>query len=199
MIEQPILETNRLLLRPITMDDAEAMYYYAKQEGVGIKAGWKKHNSIHESEHIIRLFIHKHLQGSPGVYAIELKSNHLMIGTIEIHSYKQHKGSLGYVLNPEYWNQGYATEATKRMIIYAFEFLNLIRLEVQHFDGNLASKKVIEHCEFKKEGYLRQNYYISEDLIMDEYVYSIIKDEYVTLSWLKDFKNEHKIGVDLHD
>ena len=52
-----ILETERLILRPWTMNDLDDFYEYASQSGVGEMAGWKAHESIDESRKILTMFM----------------------------------------------------------------------------------------------------------------------------------------------
>lgn len=188
----PVLETPRLILRPIEKKDAPSVFEYATNELVGPNAGWKPHQSLYEAEKFIEYCIKKREFGQPGNYAIVLKSEGKMIGTIEVHSYKEHKGEIGFVLHPDYWNQGYMTEAAKMVIIYAFEILQLERLSYNHFLENERSKRVCQKLEFQFEGVLRKKFKRYDGIAIDEAVYSIIDTDYFSnkLSWLKSFKNE---------
>lgn len=192
MILLPILETPRLILRPIELNDAASVFAYATHPLVGPNAGWKPHEDIKEAIKFIDYCIKKREFGQPGNYAILLKSEHKMIGTIEVHSYKEHKGEIGFVLHPDYWNQGLMTEAAKMVIIYAFEILQLERLSYNHFIGNERSKRVCEKLQFQFEGILRKKFLRYDGVAIDEAVYSIIDTDYFgnKLSWLKPFKNE---------
>ena len=188
----PVLETKRLILRPITKDDASSVFAYATHPLVGPNAGWKPHEDISEAVKFIEFCIKKREFGQPGNYAIILKSEDKMIGTIEVHSYKEHKGEIGFVLHPDYWNKGIMTEAAKMLVVYAFEILQLERLSFNHFIGNERSKRVCEKLEFQFEGVLRKKFKRYDGVALDEAVYSIIDTDYFNnkLSWLKAFKNE---------
>ena len=72
-----ILETERLILRPWTEDDAEECYKYAKDPLVGPIAGWPEHTSVENSRQIIRDVL-----SDPETYAIVLKETGLPIGSI---------------------------------------------------------------------------------------------------------------------
>ncbi len=188
----PVLETTRLILRPIERTDASSVFAYATHPLVGPNAGWKPHEDISESEKFIDYCIKKREFGQPGNYAIVLKSEDKMIGTIEVHSYKEHKGEIGFVLHPDYWGQGIMTEASRMLVVYAFEILQLERLSFNHFLGNERSKRVCEKLEFQFEGILRKKFKRYDGVAIDEAVYSIIDTDYFgnKLSWLKAFKNE---------
>lgn len=187
---QPYIKTERLILRPLKQSDAASIYLYAKQPHVGPLAGWEPHETLKNTEDFINYALRKKDYGQPGVYAILLQENNRMIGTIEIHSYKEQKGAIGFVLNPKYWNKGYVTEAAKAMIIYAFEILDLKRLEYCHFPHNLASKRVCEKLGFVFEGILRNKYLLFDGTVLDDVVYSLTDQDYETLTWKKSFKQD---------
>jgi len=190
LILLPVLETTRLLLRPIELTDAEAVFEYAASPLVGPNAGWKPHQTIEEAKQFINYCIKKRDFGQPGNYAVVLKETNTMIGTCEIHSYKDHKGEIGFVLHPGYWNKGIMTEAAKAVIVYGFEVLKLKRLAYGHFVFNDRSKRVCEKLGFTFEGILRKKYMSYDGTALDEAIYSIIDDDYLNgkIPWLEDFR-----------
>ena len=192
---QPIIQTKRLILRPLHRNDSTSIFKYAKLETVGPLAGWEPHKTLKDTDDFINYALRKKEYGQPGVYSIILKETSKMIGTIEIHSYKDQKGAIGFVLNPEYWNKGYVTEASKACIIYALEILELKRLEYCHFPHNPASKRVCEKLGFIYEGTLRNKYLLYDGTILDDVVYSLTNTDYESLDWVKSFKQD--IFIDL--
>lgn len=186
---QPTMRTKRLILRPITLDDAPSVFDYAKSELVGPSAGWKPHKTIEETIQFIEYSIKKRDYGQPGVFAITLKRTKKVIGTIEIHSYQGHKGEIGFVLHPKYWNKGYITEAAKAVIIYGFELLQLQRLQYGYFLFNQQSKRVCEKLEFTYEGVLRKKYMQYNNEPIDEVISSITIDDIQNdkIGWIKGF------------
>jgi len=192
MLILPVLETKRLVLRPISLEDKEAVFDYAKSPLVGPNAGWKPHTSIKESIQFIEYCMKKRDYGQPGNYAIVLKENNKMIGTIEVHSFHGHKGEIGFVLHPDYWNKGIMSEAAKMLIIYAFEVLELKRLSYNYFLDNDRSKKVCEKLGFVFEGVMRKKFQLYDGRFIDEAVNSLTDDDYFggKLEWLDAFKQE---------
>lgn len=145
------LETERLILRKWTLDDASDLYEYGRSDLVGPSAGWKQHKTIDESKDIIRMFIK-----DGDTLAIVLKSSGKVIGGIGLHDRKPDDNcrelkqlEVGYVLNPDYWGNGFVPEAVERLKLYAFEELELDILWCGHFDFNMNSKRVNEKCGFK--------------------------------------------------
>lgn len=191
----PILETERLTLRPLSLRDIDDVFEYAKSPLVGPNAGWKPHVSKKETEAFITYSIKKRDFGQPGIYAIEYFSSKKMIGTIEIHSYNQYKAEIGFVLNPDYWGQGIIVEAAKAIIIYGFEILHLKRLQYGYFFFNLRSKRVCEKLGFTEEGILRNKFQNYDGKIFDEVIASITSEDYESnkIKWIEEFKKGLKV------
>ncbi len=191
----PVLETKRLVLRPLKMTDGPSVFQFAKDKRVGPNAGWKPNKTVEETMKFIQYSIKKRDFGQPGVYGIMLKKTTTIIGTIEVHSVQGHKGEIGFVLHPDYWNQGIITEAAKAVIIYAFEVLKLERLQYGYFLFNEASKRVCEKLGFTFEGILRKKYKLYTGEIIDEAINSIIKDDYENkkLPWLQGFNVDYTL------
>ncbi len=160
-----ILETNRLILRPFKETDLNDFYEYASVDGVGEMAGWKHHESIDKTKEILQKFI-----DGKNVFALELKSNKKVIGSLGIHiswasddeSYRNLKvKEIGYVLSKNYWGQGLMPEAVGAVIDYCFDVLGLDAITVGHFEGNIQSKRVIEKSGFT---FVAQGEYVAKQL-----------------------------------
>jgi len=172
------LETERLILRAWKIDDADDFYEYAKHPEVGLNGGWEPHTSKDVSLKIIQYFIEEN-----DIWAIVLKENNKVIGSLGLHSDSKRAGinvkELGFVVSAEYWGRGIATEASKRAIIHAFDDLNLDLLSTYHKSFNTRAKRVIEKCGFTCEGTLRQASKRYDNRIFDAVCYSILKSEYI--------------------
>ncbi|MFP4287282.1 MAG: GNAT family N-acetyltransferase [Candidatus Izemoplasmataceae bacterium] len=178
MIKLPFIYTKRLLLRPLRKQDAKSIYAYAKREDVGPSAGWVPHTSIQDTYEFIDYALHKRKLNQPGVWVIIEQTTDRLIGTIEIHSYQGYKAEIGFVLHPNCWNQGYITEASLAVMVYAFEELKLSRLAYHHFLDNYASRRVREKLGFHIEGIKRKGFKHGDGTILDEVVASFTKDDY---------------------
>lgn len=139
------INTERLLLRPLSTNDAKDMFEYATDDEIGPYAGWTPHKTIDETISTIDFMIREN-----DVYAIVLKSENKMIGTLGLHKrdYDPAVKELGYVLNKAYWGNGYVTEASKALIVNAFEFSTINKIIVKHFKYNERSQRVIERLGF---------------------------------------------------
>ncbi|WKY42820.1 GNAT family N-acetyltransferase [Eubacteriaceae bacterium ES2] len=144
------LETERLLLRSWKESDAEDLYRYASNPEVGPIAGWPVHTSLEDSLGIIR-----NVLSNPETYAVILKSEDHAVGSIGLlmGQYSNidlldNEGEIGYWIGQPFWGQGLIPEATRELIRYSFEDLNLQKLWCGYFDGNIKSRRAQEKCGF---------------------------------------------------
>jgi putative acetyltransferase len=173
----PILQTERLLLRRFKLSDLNDFYEYAKDPAVGPDAGWDYHRNKDES-----LFLLKKFVKSNEIWAIELKENSKVIGSIGLHRDKKRDNKsarmMGYVMNSQHWGLGYATEASRRIISYAFEVLEIDLVSAYHYPHNDRSKSVILKCGMTHEGVLKRATVTYDGRVHDEHCYSITRDQY---------------------
>lgn len=179
MKEFPVLETNRLLLRKLSVDDAEDIFEYASDPDVNTFMPWDIHKSIDDT----REFLEKSEENSETTgdidWGIELKNEKILVGGITVRKWNDANrcGDIGYVLSKRYWNKGIATEALRTVILFGFEKLCLNRIEAHCDENNIASYKVMEKAGMKYEGTLREKVFVKNKFVNMK-VYSILKDEY---------------------
>ena len=177
-----VLETNRLILRPVTFDDAPDMFEYASDERTVKYLTFAPHSSLGETKQAIdNFFINKPEVYGRGLYGIVLKETSKFIGAIDIRPDDQNKkASFGYVLNKNYWNNGYMTEALKCIMKVCFDILKVNRIESTHYEGNEASGKVMQKCGMKYEGKGTEELYIKGEFV-NVLHYAILEREYTKL------------------
>ncbi len=146
-----MLETERLVLRPWCMADAEKLFRLASDPLVGPAAGWAPHANVEESRQVIDDILSK--QES---YAICLKETGQVIGSIslkpaakEIDIAGEGDLSVGYWLGSAYWGRGLASEALAAVIDHAFWELGADVLWAGYFEGNDRSRRCLEKCGFR--------------------------------------------------
>ena len=121
------METERLILRRWTEDDAESLYKYAQNPAIGPIAGWPPHTSIENSRKVIR-----DIFSAPETYAVVLKETNEPIGSVGImfsdglHSAEMEEGDaeIGYWIGVPFWGQGLIPEAVNRLLIRCFDELD---------------------------------------------------------------------------
>ena len=177
--EVPKLETERLILRKIILDDARDIFEYAHVPEVSEFLIWYPHQTIQDSINFIKFAEDKFVNNEWIIFGIELKEKSKLIGTIDIRGWKEvnNCAETGYVISKAYWNKGITTEALRAVIKFCFEELQSNRLEAHCEEENIGSWHVMEKCGMKYEGTLREKVYIKEKYRSMK-MYSILRSEY---------------------
>lgn len=174
------LKGERVIMREIEEKDWVDVHKYASQQLVCRYQPWGP-NSEEESKDFVKKIIAdaKKNPRSRFVFAIILKGNGNMIGSAEfiIQDYSNKIGEIGYIINPDYWGMGYATEAAKLIIEFSFTNFNLHRIYATCDPRNVASSKVLEKIGMTKEGRMREDLLI-KDGWRDSLLYSILVQEW---------------------
>lgn len=84
---------------------------------------------------------------------------------------------MGYLLGRPYWGKGYMAEAAKELIRYAFEVLDLHRIEADIDPRNRPSARVLERNGFLKEGLLRERWIVGEE-VSDTAFYGLLRKDW---------------------
>jgi len=175
-MEKIELYTKRLCLRNLSLEDAKAMFSYAKLEYVAKAAGWHFHCNIQQTKNIISLMMQDN-PNSCGILSIYLL-NGKMIGTIELHNYKRGiNAELGYVINPKYSNRGYCSEASITIMRWGFLYKELPYINVKAAIDNYPSLRVIEKIGFKFLHDISHIAFDGSNIILK--VFQISKDEFL--------------------
>ncbi len=149
------LETERLILRSITLEDADDIFEYSRAENVGLNAGWKPHENLEETLEIMQLIFFD----KQGVFGIVLKETGKLIGSVGLIADRKRENDqvrmLGYAIGEMYWGHGYMTEAAQEIVRYGFDDLALDLISAYCYPRNLRSKRVLEKCGFTYEGTLK--------------------------------------------
>ena len=147
-VDKATFTTARLILRPWDDFDADELFELAKEPEIGYWCGWNPHKHIRDTFFNLHNFLE-----IEETYAICLKENGLLIGSIGLSfntdlAEKENECELGYWIGKEYWNNGYATEASKKIIEHAFNDLNIRTIWCGYYNGNERSKRVQEKLGF---------------------------------------------------
>ena len=178
LAQHSIIKTERLVLRPVTLDDAEAMFEYASDQE-NTRYTFPTNQSLEETKNNIAQF---YLANPLGRWGIELKSTGEFIGTIDLHKMDTvlKKAAIGYIINQKYWNQGLTTEANRAVIELAFEKIGMNKLEAFHDKDNTASGKVMEKSGMRfshEEAYACMDQH-EEGRIVTRVHYVLTKEDY---------------------
>lgn len=176
----PRIETERLILRKITMDDAADIFEYAHLPEVSEFLIWYPHITIQDSIDFIKFAEEKFASEEWIIFGIEIKEKKKLIGSIDIRGWigVNSCAEIGYVISKDFWNKGIVTEALKSLIKFCFEELHLNRLESHCEEANTGSWHVMEKCGMKYEGTLREKVFVKERYRSMK-MYSILRNEQI--------------------
>jgi len=174
----PTLETERLILRKLRLEDAKDLFEYASDPKVSKYVTWETHKSIEDSINLIK-FTHERYEKREGIiWGIVYKENKKVIGTCDISPVTKHfRAEIAYALSRDYWGKGIATEAVKEAIRFGFEKMNLNRIQAMCSPENIGSYRVMEKVGMKYEGLIREYMYV-KGKFQDLKLYSIVRREY---------------------
>ena len=145
MKQQPTIETERLILRPLELSDAFSMQLLAGdhriadttesiphpyEEGMAEKWIQSLHSDSDAQNHV--------------AFAVSLKEQSGLIGCCGLSLVAKHRrASLGYWIGFEYWGKGFCTEAASAIVRFGFDQLEIHRIEATHLTRNPASGAVM--------------------------------------------------------
>ncbi len=174
-----VLETDRLILRPFTLDDAVDMYEnWAKDSEVTRFLTWPPHKDEQVTLGILENWVSQYENGNYYNWAIELKELGEPIGNISVvqRDNRARRAHIGYCLGREWWHQGIMSEALAAVIDYLFSE-GYLRIDARHNVANPHSGDVMKKCGMQYEATLRQRGWDNSG-IHDEALYSILAEDY---------------------
>ncbi len=147
----PILETERLILRPIDENDINDIFIcWMQDEEVSRYMFWKASSNIEEVKKFIEFELGNIEDDSWNRFIIVKKETNEIIGTCLIFfNEEENNWDISYNLGKSFWGMGYITEAMKKVILYAKEVLKIKECIAPHAIENTASEKVIKKLGFK--------------------------------------------------
>ncbi len=177
-MSRPELSTERLLLRPFALADAQRVQELAGSAAIadttmhiphpypaGLAAEWISHHDANWEE------------GRSVTFAIVRQADNVLMGAISLGFDPENESAeMGYWLGEPYWNHGYTTEAARAVIKFGFNVVGLNRIFAQYFTRNPASGRVMAKAGMRYEGCLRQRLK-KADHFEDVGVYAILKSD----------------------
>lgn len=176
----PELETERLILRRMRLDDAEDMFAYASDPLVTRYVLWETHRTLEDAKAFLRSATEGYERGDFGGWGVVLKDTGTFVGTcgMEAGYAPEHaRAELGYVLSRELWGRGLMPEAVRAVVRFGFGRMELNRIEARCIAENAASARVMEKAGMTCEGTLREREFI-KGAYRDMRLYSILRREY---------------------
>lgn len=178
--EDAALETERLVLRELRPDDLDAVHAYGSDPEVVEFVPWGP-NTEQDSRDFIANTVADRTEDPrlDWVFAIVPRDTGRLIGTVGLYVRASDEGQamLGYVLAPDAWGKGYATEASRAMVGFAFQILDMRRVWAACDPDNTGSVRVLEKTGLTLEGRLRGDTVIRGQ-VRDTLVWGILRHEW---------------------
>ncbi|MFC0533717.1 GNAT family N-acetyltransferase [Phytohabitans kaempferiae] len=173
--------TERLLLRPFTMGDLDAVWAYQRLPEVAHHMLWEPRDREQVRVAVDRMVREDALvkEGDCLSLAAARRADGVVVGQVELVwlSERHRQGEIGYVLDPRHQGSGYATEAARELLRIAFGGLRLHRVVGRCSAANAASAAVLERLGMRREAHFRQVVAV-KGAWRDEYVYAALRAEW---------------------
>ena len=153
------LETERLILRPFVIEDAEDMYRnWASDPEVTKFLTWPAHAGVDISKMVLNDWIPRYEDGRYFNWAMDYKENGQVIGNIAVVKLREDTcaADMGYCMGRAWWGKGLMPEALTAVMNYLFYTAGLNRIAACHDVNNPKSGRVMEKAGMKREGVWRQ-------------------------------------------
>ena len=174
------LETQRLILRRFSLEDAEAMFHnWASDPEVTRYLTWPTHSDVSVSKCVLESWVPAYEKQDYYHWAIVLKDNGQPIGSIAAVEQRDDikMVHIGYCIGRKWWRQGYTSEALARLVRFFFEDVGVNRIESRYDPRNPNSGKVMMKAGLKYEGTFRQSD-IGVQGIVDAARYALLAEDY---------------------
>lgn len=172
----PVLNTERLILREITVKDAPEFFALRSNDSVMKYIDRPRPKDVQDILELIDKMHKMRLDGVGITWGIYLKEHpEIKIGNIGLFKiiHEHFRAEIGYLLNPRFHKKGIMFEAMSSVIDYGLNEMGLHSIEANINPENVASKNLLKKAGFQKEAYFRENYYFDGKFI-DSEIYSLV-------------------------
>jgi ribosomal-protein-alanine N-acetyltransferase len=175
----PLIETQRLILKELTLQDLDFIYgHFSNEDVCRYLFDNEPLASIEEAQQIIDFYLDPR-QNDRNRWCIVCKETNKSIGTCGFHRWNKtdHIAEIGYDLQREFWGHGYMQEAMRAALEVGFCRMNLNRIEAYTSVENQRSIQMLKKLGFTAEGIVRDKHYF-RGVYYDHYCFSILKREW---------------------
>ena len=172
----PVIQTTRLILRPISLLDAPSLFVLRSNELVMQFIDREMMINVQEAEDLIDSITGMYEKNEALLWVICLPQEpDKLIGTVGFwHILKEHhRAEIGYILDPDHWKKGMMKEALIAVCRYGFVSMQLHSIEARIDPNNIASAALLESTGFTREAYFKEDYFF-RGAFKDTAVYSLL-------------------------
>jgi len=179
IVEPIVLQSTNLTLRFLNDADLSAVYAIFSHPEVMRYWSYPPWNDTSQARQWLNDVYADYRAQNAFQLAIERQTDRALVGTCTIFQFQaaSRRAEIGYALGRSYWGFGYMHEALQTLLRYAFETLDLNRLEADIDPRNLASAKTLERLGFQKEGFLRERWIVNGE-ISDTWLYGLLSRDW---------------------
>jgi RimJ/RimL family protein N-acetyltransferase len=173
MAELPVLQTDRLVLRPLIIDDAEAMHHFFSDDEAMTWWSSGPHKTLEET----RAYVRVNATDAKYLTWVITENGGEALGWICLIPGREGVAEIGYNLRRSHWRKGYVREAVARIIEHGFADCGLHKIKADTDPENAGSNALLESLGFRREGYLHQEW-TTHLGVRDSIIWALLKHEW---------------------
>jgi len=176
----PSLETPRLILRRLRLDDVDDVFAYASDPDVARTVTWEAHRSVEDSRAFVQTMLRRYERGEVANWGMELRETGRIIGTCGyiLWNTAHDSAEIAYALGRPWWNRGLMTEALRAVLAFGWERMGLHRVEAHCRTDNPASERVMQKLGMRLEG-INRGALRMKGVYVDLKHYAVLRDDVV--------------------
>jgi ribosomal-protein-alanine N-acetyltransferase len=174
-----VLAADRVRLRTLAASDTTALFEMFSHKEVMRYWSRPAMTERAQAEALFQQVLADYETGNSLPLAIERHSDSAFVGNCTLHHFHEasRRAEIGYALARPFWGQGYMHEALQALLGYAFDGLDLNRLEADIDPRNAASARSLERLGFQKEGHLRERWIVAGE-VSDTGFYGLLRSDW---------------------
>ena len=179
----PTIDTERLLLRPLNLEDSQALLGIFSDPEVMRYWNTPPWTDLDDARDFIKSSAEEMARQESMTLGVVLKDTNELIGKCMLFSYEKEskRAEIGFGIGREYWGNGFVSEAGEALLDYGFNVLGLRRVEAEIDPDNVSSGKTLERLGFMREGLLRQRWEIN-GVVSDSALYGMLSADHQSMA-----------------
>ena len=173
------IATARLLLRPIAVADAAALFAIMSDPATMRYWSTPPWTGMSQADAFVNAAQVQTPDGLDVLFGIDLRASGLLVGTCTLFDVvaPSRRAEIGYLLDRRHWGQGVMSEAVTALLSFGFGAMALNRVEADIDPRNLGSARLLERLGFVREGLLRSRWIVSGEA-SDSAIYGLLASEW---------------------
>ena len=172
-----VIKTKRLALTQMALKDTDNLFKMLSDKETAKYVGIEEKKKAIEK--LIKVYLKRSKRGEGILLKMATRKDNNFLGFFALPNYNDvhRRTEIGYTITKENWNKGYVSEAILTAVNFLFKKIKLNRLEAMVHPNNKVSLHLLNKFGFKKEGLVRQRYYMNnkpEDMVM----LSLLREEW---------------------